>query len=587
MALSVDKRGHALYRAEMSSVRKKRPVEFDDAKLQTLTEPITLNVEKVVNGRPNPVEFPVKPGETVSGKGWSADDVRQVALYLKQQYPDGGLFRGLATGDNHEQMQFEHYFPERPTSTFEGLPAGTPIMPFAQPGIAQGLPASQTWLQPRPMTPLPSAAYPGFYPPGAGQFQTPYGYGGYYGGVPPVAAPVTTDPSRSEREARLALEGRLERERLENQYKEQIGAVTQELRRVQESVSARPSGESEQVRLMKEELARECAAREADKSESKMLAMMTANQQQTQQLIQSVQQASQQQIAAMQAQLAAAPRGPDPTMMMFVEAQKAQAQAGAEAARANADAQKEIARIQADAQKETNKNSLGPREMIDLMGRMNVGQEQMASMFGKAWELMQKGVEAILSAQGPGTHPALAMVGEGLQGGLQLAQRALELQEQKAQAGERTAQVRAAYEAQAKMAQAGVTQQLAGPPAGAAPAQEEEEQDPSPEDELKETEEKLFGPALEAVRRLRKGVADGHLTPELAAAGLVNGIKHFIEQKQPVPAFELWKKGEIAQLVDVLLPQAIASFREQMNATLFAMVQQARAEAEKARAAGS
>ncbi|KKK80953.1 hypothetical protein LCGC14_2818320, partial [marine sediment metagenome] len=94
----------------MSARTKKTPSEFDDAQLQTLTEPITVSVLKIVSGRPQPITLPNKPGEAISGKGWSADDVRQLDSFISTQWCGGGSYKYTTTGENGEQMKWESFF---------------------------------------------------------------------------------------------------------------------------------------------------------------------------------------------------------------------------------------------------------------------------------------------------------------------------------------------------------------------------------------------------------------------------------------------------------------------------------------------
>lgn len=84
----------------------KKPNEFDDAKLATLTEPITISVRKEVAGRQLPLSLPVKPGEEVSGKGWTQDEVRQVDVFVSE-WDGGGKYLYQAMGANGQVMEWE------------------------------------------------------------------------------------------------------------------------------------------------------------------------------------------------------------------------------------------------------------------------------------------------------------------------------------------------------------------------------------------------------------------------------------------------------------------------------------------------
>src|SRR3990172_5021474 len=155
---------------------------------------------------------------------------------------------------------------------------------------------------------------------------------------------------------------------------------------------------------------------------------------------------------------------------------------------------------------------LGTRETIELMKSMNVGSEQQAAAFSKAWERMMRGVETTPHAQGPGVHPAVEMLGQGIAAAAGIGEKFVEMKDN---VGKQTANAMA-MQAQANMhlaqqlAAQRHQQQLAGPQpvvtagqpqAVAAPEPTEpEEPEPETEEEEEEEEDNPAGPAAQAAK---------------------------------------------------------------------------------------
>jgi hypothetical protein len=87
-----------------------------------------------------------------------------------------------------------------------------------------------------------------------------------------------------------------------------------------------------------------------------------------------------------------------------------------------------------------------------------------------------------------------------------------------------------------------------------------------------------FGPALSSIKRLRKGIADGHLDAQAAAAAIIQGVEEIVKRKGKVPAIELWKAGQLAECIELMIPDTTMSFRERVIDAIVAFVQQASAQ---------
>lgn len=542
---------------------------FDEAGLADLSEPLTVTVHKMIGSKPCPLQLPVKSGEDVPGRGLTKDEVRTIDHMIANVWAGGGEYLISASGDNGAKYRWKSYFP---LDKYPEIPArvttgnGAQAQPSAPAptlaGVAQVVPPSPSYAPwgglPMPVAPAPSPASSAVTstqhhaPPWSQQhpswpsmsYPSPYSPSPYY---TPPHRDRDDDKLTAEREARLKLEAQIERDRMQAAHQAEMMALREELRRLADN--KRPA-DDDRVRELERKLEEERRAREV---ESRFEALQRQMERQMEMFQRSLEQISQR------------PSGPDPTMMMLVEAQKAQAAAQIEAARAQADAQREAARLQADAQREAARSAIGPREMVDIMSRMSTGHDQLASAYSRAMDLQQRAVENILQAQGPAVHPALEMAGRAAEGVLGVAQQYIAMKEQ-AVAQESKARVMAAQLQAA---------QLQGPQAVAAvQAQHEVEEevgevDEETERELEESEELLFGPALPAVKRLRVGVASSAVSPIEAASAVLQGIDHFAKSGKTVKAFELWRQGNLAELVGVLVPDAIPSFKEQLAQALF------------------
>lgn len=569
-----------------AAAKKKTPKEFDQTKLSALTEPISLYISRAVGNKQQPIDLPVKQGEAYPGKGWTQDDILQLPNFLATKWTGGGLYNCKATGDNGETMEWDIYFP--PNQIPERQPptmGATPIIPIqvAQPGAAAPSwmdHAAQQYQQPQqqvPMTYMPS--FNPYVQPPAGYGPTPAPYGGLLQGSGYFGSRLGHEDNRyqQEREARLSMEAKFERERLQSNHQQQIEQLRHEVQQTRESFVRRPSDdESPALRAANQQI----AMLQQQQQQNSITAMIAANQQQTQQLLAEMRSSTQQQIAELRAALSAKPAGPDPMVMMMIESSKLAAEAQRAIASETAKAQIEVARLQADAQREAARNGFGPQHMIDLISRAGAQTEHLGKAYAGAMELMQQGVETVLNMQQPSMHPALEMVGQAAQGGLGILQQYVAGKQQ-------TDQVQA--QAQAQVAQSAVVaqmqqdrmrsqQQLAGAPPGTQPAVAANQ--PSAVAAGKRDEAAYFGPAWTAVQQFRSAVSTGTVAPPMAAQGIVQAINHFATNGKAgqVAAFDLWRKGELAELVDALLPGAPTSYREQTTQSLFQLLQQLRAQ---------
>lgn len=590
--------------------RSASPGEYDDAKLEALTEPLRVVVEKMVAGRPQPFNLPVRPGQETSGAGWTKDDVRHLQEFLPGKLGTG-IVNVKVTDVNNQAMRWQWFFSPAdfgpkadpvPAATAVSFEGAVPVM--AQP-IAQSPPAPPAaagyvqdpyagWLHTvPPPTPRLASGIPAAYA-SAGQFGTPRYPGGpmYPTQIYPPAAPTgngNSDELRREREERLRLEADLQRKELENRYREQIGSVSNEVRQMQASVAQlaqtmqqqatarRDDDDTPQMKMLREQLAK----MEREREQSTFAQLIASNQQQMTQLLSQMRADTDKQISTLAAsikEVAAKPSGPDPNMQMMMQMFQMQMQ-------------------MLQSGKDT---QLTPMQMFEVMRSMNTGAEQQATAFSKAWELMMQGVETILQAQGPAMHPALEMLGNGIQAAVGLGGKAIE---ERAEVGRMQAQAQMAQaNANAQLAQQLQRQQQLAQQRALAGAQQEDQQPEEPEEPETEEDEdeesavrvdataatdakkrdvEMFGPALDSIKRLRLGVKTGALDAEKAAQAIIMGVTEFLKQKHAnpalsIPAFDLWAQGQVGEVIDLMLPDAKPSMRAKVVDIIIAMAEEQR-----------
>ena len=84
---------------------------------------------------------------------------------------------------------------------------------------------------------------------------------------------------------------------------------------------------------------------------------------------------------------------------------------------------------------------------------------------------------------------------------------------------------------------------------------------PPPPNSTGPSEEEVFGMALESVLRLRRGVAEGKLTPDKTVDAILQGVEHVVSNNLVIPAFALFQQERWADFIDLMLPEAPQDFR--------------------------
>lgn len=622
----------------------KSPSEYDEVKLEAMTEPLTVNIEKLIAGRPQPVELPIKPGESIAGVGWSKNDVRELPTFLGRKGTGAGMVRIKVTDVNQTSMKWEWFFSPAdyvPLPAMSNAPDAPPSQLPVGPTSASLQGAAPQMQQQAYSDPyggwLGTVVRPGTMPPNNVRYSTPllrpveqpgvnmHGFPTY--ATPPqvIQGPGTDDRLRDEREARLRLEGDMARQALENRYKEQIGGVSNEVRQLQSAIGqvaqlVQQSRPEEATSAATRALEAQIEALKQQNQQNQFTQALAAMQSQTAQMFAASQANVDKQIAALVAlveKASAKPTGPDPMIVLMMDAQK------------NASAQslqfmQMMMQQSQQAQAQASQVAIGPRETIELMKSMNTGGEQQALAYSKAWEMMTQGVEQLLHAQGPGVHPVVPMIEQGIAAAVEMAGRSTEAKEkvgiQQAQAMAMQAQANMALANQLQLQRQGQLSGVVAPvtgvvqPAPEPPASEPDESDDDKDSDEPEVQQGIaataaaedsvpqarsvdqeevdrrtkvdrgaFGLALPAIKKMRRAVADG-MDVEKTAMAIMAGIEKIAKLKVKIPALELWKAGSIAECIELMLPDTSISFREKVIETIVQFVQAQQAQQDGASA---
>jgi hypothetical protein len=457
------------------------PRTFDDAKLTSMIEPLTVRVEKIKGSTRTPI--PLQEGENgePAGTEWTKDNVRGIEQFLVASWSGGGLYEITVTDSSTPTpltMKWSPFwniaeYPELiPPPLAAARAAGTPIAPPAPV-------APQPQATPRAMSAFPNGL-PMFQQPQAYAAPQPYPqptYPGYAYAMPPppqVGTPawpqwnaeaerrreseevrqLREENQRREREmvaAKHAAELERERQANETRYSRYEAQLTDLRNMIATLATTVQNGATSKAPNAELELLKENNRRLAEQAENeKREREAERRERETRDALKAVQEANQRQfelmqrtIEAMQSRLTEAANAGnkhDPMLAMIQEQ-----------ARQHADAIKEIARNQAASLERIQAFMMNPRDMF-LMAKESQSSveqttERISKLFGSVIDVQQKVTENLLQMQ-PGGSGALDVVRDGLTGIKELAERYV---------GVKATNERIAMQAQASIAQANAT----------------------------------------------------------------------------------------------------------------------------------
>jgi hypothetical protein len=255
------------------------------------------------------------------------------------------------------------------------------------------------------------------------------------------------------------------------------------------------------------------------------------------------------------------PTGPDPSLMLILEA-----------FRQSSDSAKETIRVISETAREEKRTAMGPRDLIDMTERMNASNgagtllksvsEAYSSVFGMAKAQIEMMKDSMAGGQ---VGPVQELVGTALQRAGDIAQRYIDMKRDVSVGEAKAVEAQArAVQAQAQQAQGprpGLSGPQMPPPQPGAPLPPVAPPPPAPpanavEAQLQEHEMQLFGPALEAVRRLRIGVRDQKVAPHEVVQFVYQAMAIVVQRGWQVPALELFESDQLQMFVEALLPNS-------------------------------
>lgn len=436
------------------------------------------------------------------------------------------------------------------------------------------------------------------------------------------------DRIRTENDAKAAAQQRT----VDTQLAEMRSMISGLTTSIKESANVRPTGPDpaiealrEQNKLLAQQAADEKREREAERRDAQLREMIKAQADESNRRMEMAQRQHEQTIATMQAQLAAAANSsnkPD-QMLSFMQEQTRQ----------HSEALKEIARSNQATIDRMQTSMMNPRDILMLAKESANGAEQaterVTNFFGKVVEMQQRVTENALQMQ-PGGSGVIDVVRDGVSSFKELAEKYVGAKSQserfayQAQAQVADAQARG-IEAQAYAANVAANPRAPMParvealassglgggtvtPITSARRKKKRKADRvaaaqgvaptaapgSTVKRLGKTDDEWFGPVLiEEVVGLREGVAhfveslsvtpvrldektkqpEG-VSPEMACQGIVQAAQLVMQQGVQVPVMqELLFPERFADFVDVLLPDAPQSYRDDVVVGVIELLQ--------------
>lgn len=547
----------------MATNKKNLDDQLDEAKLRQIDGPLYVSLNRLVGGRPEPITmFSRAPGEP-PGRGFTHDDIVALPNGVLR-HSGGGRYRVTVSNDQNVQYTYGFWLdpemypqkiPQSMAAAYAAAPA--PAQPTQQ-GVAmstfslESVTPGVVPVRPGQAAPQPTQTYsqPTLVPTGGGSDDRMRAL--------EEQLRRTEEERRREREEAIKKEAAYEREKLQAEHTKNLARLEEEVRRLSERAATPPAGESESVKLMREQNERlmrsleEMKATRAQDAQAQqnqqMMAMFMEMQKQTQQLMLTMSQKP----------------AVDPMVQMMIEQQRQQSEM-----------QREALRVQAEQARERERSAMTPKDLVEMANTLrqaNGGQDQLLKSVSEAYmgifTMHKHQAELMMQMQQGPSSPAVEMIGNALQGLQGMAQGYFQMKTEVAQA-----------EAQMKVAEARALapQPQAPPPQAAAPRKKGKvvplrpvDAPPPPAEpgtkqaQLEEMEQKMFGlpKVIEAVRRLRVAVAEGKYTAD-DAVGWVRQALGVIQQmnaRQHVPVLQLLENGMVDDFVRTLVPEAPQAF---------------------------
>lgn len=438
---------------------------FDPAKLEAMSEPLSVRVEKIKGNSRTPIPLPAGDDGSPQGSNWSKEDVKGLEAWLVTDWSGGGMYAitvtdsSMPTPAKHDWTIFYNPqdYPEKVPPTLSA--AAAPDRPIASPQQPQ---------QVRQMGSFPSAFHNGLPQNVPGQpttvyVQQPAPQPHYATQREPVVrydanaaalAAAEADRRRMEdqlkemqaqlqraREEQMQAQHRQELERTEARMRAEQQAQNEKFTKLEQMIAQLATAATtrpvidpaieqlkEQNRLLAAEREAERREREAERREREMKDQMQRQAEETRRQIETMQQL----ITSQQN------KGPDP-MMMFLQ----------ENARQQVEFAKEQARNQTAQMQQLSTYMLNPRDVMAMAKESSNGLDQatrsITSTYQSILEMQRNAVEQILQLNQGGGNETIALIEKGLERASSMAERYL---------GGKTKEAVSAQQTQAELAKA-------------------------------------------------------------------------------------------------------------------------------------
>lgn len=597
------------------------PRTFDEAKLVSMVEPLTINIVEIIGSAASPIQIPEGEDGQPGGVNWDKDGVRRIEQWLVSQWSGGGMYEITVTDSASppQVMKWRPFWDKREYPKLVASPQDPNIrIPVAQPATPQQQVSRMAFPQGIPSF-QPQAGFSQGYPQQQQFYQPPP-----LPGPPAVGTPAFTswqgEVERREREDRARRtedelrqlreeKARTEREALNARHQTELRAAEQanerrfstqdqhlaELRNmiasltqaIQNGPASKVNPEIEALKESNRQLAerheRERQDREAERRDRE-----------TRELIKAQQELGQRQFDELRRQhedtvrrMTEGQNRHDPLLTMMQEQSRQQAEA-----------MKELARQQSAQLDKIQLFMMNPRDMMlmakESRGEIGAETDRIARMYSGMIETQQKFTENLLQLQ-PGGGGALDLVRDGVNGVKEIAERYM---------GQKAVEARVNTQAQVQVAEAQsraivaqaaaqsgqpvpvpppphVPTHLAGPQTNGTtngtkkkgkklPVAVEETAEvkaPSTTKRLGKTDMEWFGPIISEVEILREGVnhfieSCGVVPPRLNPKGEIDGISPLNAAMGVMQAVQLVmaKQIPIPVMIDLLFQDRFADF---------------------------
>lgn len=551
----------------MASPPKKiaRYSPLDPVELLKLSPPLSVQVHKLYynDTRSLRIDVPAAAGGEGPGEGYTHELVKEIHRLL-ERISGGGWYNVQAMDGSANSLKFsvwlkEDLIPDKVSpESIRGLQEAGAPPPAPQAPVAQ---SAQEWINQQP------AGIPRHMV-GAAMAQ---GANGTAAPQPPSASVL--DLQRREEDARQrAAEARTAEERvraaeeqtrilreqiLARDYQARMEKAEAEHRReldeLRRAATAPADGVKEMIAAMHQRMEK------AEEQHRRELEEMRRERAEggTTQLIMAMMNQQQESTRAMMAMFAQKPSGPAPEMIMLIEAQKNQAEV-----------YKEQLRSLNESIRERERTALSAKDVIEITreAQRSSGGAEMVKTTTEMMSAYMNATKALMELQGGGgTHPVAEVIGNVAEKAASTfkefvtAQRDVQVGEQRARVAE--AQARATAPGPRPVPQAVPT---AAPAPGAQPMTDEQRVAAA----AAELDVQRFGPAVEAIARLRLGVAGGKLSPEQCIDWLRTALPEIERLKWNVPAVRLLEEQRLDEFIRWVLPVVEPPFRQKLSEAL-------------------